>query len=137
LSLTLREERRLRLFDSSVLRRIFGTNKDELKKKWRKLHNVKFNDLYSSPNIFRAIKSRRMRWAGHIARMVKRRRVYRVLVGKSEGKRPLGRRRLRCEIDISMDDHEDGCGSIDGIEMAQEKYRWWVHENALMKFRVS
>jgi hypothetical protein len=69
--------------------------------------------------------------------MVKRRRVYSVLVGKSEGKRPLGRRRLRCEINISMDHHEDGCGSIDWIEMVQEKYRWWVHENALMKCRVS
>jgi len=84
------------------LRRIFGSNRDELTGEWRKLHNEELNDLHSSPNIFRVIKSRRMRWAGHIARMRKRRDVYRVLVGKPGGKRQLGRPRRRWEGNIKM-----------------------------------
>jgi len=76
-SLTLREERRLTVFENKVLRRIFGPKKNEVIGEWRKLHNEELNDLYSSPNIFRVIKSRRMRWAGHVARMGKRRGVYR------------------------------------------------------------
>jgi len=78
-----------------VLRRIFGPRRDEVTGEWRRLHNEELNDLYSSPNIVRVIKSRRMRWARHVARMSEERGVYRVLVGKSEGKRPLGRPRLR------------------------------------------
>jgi len=90
----LREERRLRVFENRVLR-IFEPEGDEVTREWRKLQNEELNDLYSSPNIFRKIKSRRMRWTGHVERMGKRRGVYRVLVGKPEGKRPLGRHRRR------------------------------------------
>jgi hypothetical protein len=89
-SLTLREERRLRVSESTVLRRIFGPRRDQETREWRKLYNEELNDLYSSPNIFRVIKSRRMKWAGHLARMGERIDVYKVLVGKNEGKRPLG-----------------------------------------------
>ena len=83
-SLTLREERRLRVFESRVLRRIFGPKSDEVRGEWRKLHNEEPTDLYSSPNIIRMIKPRRMRWAGHVARIGERRGVYRVLVGNHE-----------------------------------------------------
>jgi len=81
------------VFESKVLRRIFGSKSDEETGEWRKLHNEELSDLYSSPNIIRVIKSRRMRWAVYIARMGERRGAYRVLVGKPEGKRPLGRPR--------------------------------------------
>jgi len=94
-SLTLREERKLRVFENIVLMRIFGPRRDLEKGEWRRLQNEELNDLYSSPNIVRVIKSRRMRWAGHVAHMGEDRGVYRVLVGKSEGKRPLGRPRRR------------------------------------------
>ena len=90
----MREERRLRVSQNRVLRRIFGPKRDEVRRQWRKLHNEELNDLYCSPNIVRVIKSRRMRWVGHVARMGEKRGVYRVLVGKSEGKRPFGRPRL-------------------------------------------
>jgi hypothetical protein len=92
-SLTLREERRLRVFGSRVLRRMFGPKRDKVTGEWRKLPNEELNDLYSSPNIVRAMKSRRMRWVGHVARMRERRGVYTVFVGKPEGKRLLGRQR--------------------------------------------
>ena len=83
------------MFENRVLRRIFGPKRDGVTGEGRKLHNEELNDLYSSPNIVRVIKSRRMRWAGHVASMVERRGVYRVLVGKPQGKRPLGRPRRR------------------------------------------
>jgi len=102
-SLTLREERRLRVFENRVLRRIFGPKRDEVTGVWRKLHNEELNDLYSSPNIVRVIKSIRMRWAEHVARMGERRGVYRVLVGKPERNRPVGRPRQRWEDNIKMD----------------------------------
>jgi hypothetical protein len=79
-SVTLREEQRLRVFENRVLRRIFGPKRDEVRREWRRLHNEELNDLYSSPNIIRVIKSRRMRWAGHVARIVEKRGAYRVLV---------------------------------------------------------
>jgi len=93
-SLTLREERRLRVFENRVLRRIFGPRRDEVTGEWRRLL---IEELFFSPSIFRVIKSRRMGWAGHVARMGERRSLYRVLVGKPEGKGPLGRPRRRCE----------------------------------------
>ena len=102
-SLTLREERRQRVFENMVLRRIFGPRRDEVPGEWRRLHNEELNDLYSSPNIVRVIKSRRMRWAGHVARMGEEREVCRVLVGKPEVKRPLGRPRRRWVNNIRMD----------------------------------
>jgi hypothetical protein len=101
-SLTLREEHRLRIFENRVLKRIFGPKREE-DGSWRKLQNDELHNLYSSPNIVRVIKSRRMRWAGHVARMGEGRSVYRILVGKPEGKRPLGRPRRRWEDNIKMD----------------------------------
>jgi len=101
-SLSLREESRLRVFENMVLRRVFGPKKDEVTGEWRKLHNEELNDLYSLPNIVRVVKSRRMRWAGHVARICEGEGVYRVLVGKSEGKRPLGRPRRRWEDNIKI-----------------------------------
>ena len=84
-SLTLREKRRLRVFQNRALKRIFGPKRDVVRGEWRKLYNEELNDLYTLPNIVRAIKSRQMRWAGHVARMVEGRGMYRVLVGKPEG----------------------------------------------------
>jgi len=101
--LTLREERKLRVFENMVLRRIFGPWRDEVTGEWRRMHNEELNDFYCSPNIVRVIKWRRMRWAGHVARMGEERGVYRVLVGKAEGKRPLGRPRRRWMDNIRMD----------------------------------
>jgi len=89
----LQEERKLRVFENMVLRRIFGPRRDEVTGEWRRLHDKELNDLYSSPNIVRVMKSRRMRRAEHVARMGEEKGVYRVLVGKPEGKRPLGRPR--------------------------------------------
>jgi len=102
--LTLWEERKLRVFENTVLRRIFRPRRDEVMGEWRRLHNEELNDLYSSPNIVRVIKSRRMRWAGDVVRMGEERGVYRVLVGKPEGRRPMGRptRRL-VDNNIRMD----------------------------------
>jgi hypothetical protein len=94
-SLTLTEEHRLRVFEDRVLRRTFGPKRDEVMGEWRKLHNEELHNLYSSPDIIRQIKSRRMRWAGHVADMGEGRNVYRVLVGKPEGRRPLERPRGR------------------------------------------
>ena len=134
--LTLREERRLGVFENRVLRIIFGPKSDEGTGEWRKLHNAELNDLYSSPNIPRVIKSRRMRWAGHVARMGKGRGVFRVLVGKPQGKRPLGRSRSRWEDNIKMDLQELGCGGMDWIELAQDRGRWRALVNAVKKLRV-
>jgi hypothetical protein len=93
----------LRVFENRVLRRIFGPKRDEVKGEWRKLHNEELHNLCSSPDIIRQIKSRRMRWAGHVARVGEERKVYKVLVEKPEGKRPLGRPRRRWEDGIRMD----------------------------------
>ena len=108
--MTLREERRLREFGKRVLRRVFGSKRDEVTGEWRKLYNEELRDLYSLPNILRVVKSRRMRWAGHVARMGEGRGVHRVLVGKPDGKRPLGRPRRRWEENIKMDLREVGGG---------------------------
>ena len=111
--LTLREERKLSVFENMVLRRIFGPRRDEVTGEWRRLHNEELNDLHSSPNIVREIKSRRKRWVGHVARMGEERGAYRVLVGKQEGKRPLGRPWRRWVDNIRMDLQEVGCGYVD------------------------
>jgi len=102
-TLKLREERRLRVFENRVLRRIFGPKTDEVTREWRILHNEELNDLYSSQYTVRVIQSRRMRRVGHIARMGERRGIHRVLVGKPEGKRALGRHTCRWENNIKMD----------------------------------
>jgi len=135
-SLTLREERRLRVFENRVLRRIFGPKKDEVTGEWRKLHNEEQNNLYSSPNIVLEIKSRRMRWAGHVARMGEGRGVYRVLVGKPEVRRPLGRPRHRWENTIRMDLREVGFGCVDWMKLAQDRDRWRALVSAVMNIRV-
>ena len=135
-SLTAREERKLRVFENMVLRRIFGPRRDEVTGEWRRLHNEEINGLYSSPNIVWVIKSRRMRWAGHVAHMGEERGAYRVLVGKPEGKRPPGRPRRRWVDNIRMDLQEVGCGYVDWIGLAQNRDRWQKLVNAVMNLRV-
>jgi len=135
-SLTLREERKLRVFENMVLRKIFGPRRDEVTGEWRKLHNEELNDLYSSPNIVRVIKSRRMRWVGHVACMGEERGVYRVLVGKPEGRRPLGRPRRRWVYNIRMDLQEVGYGYMDWIGLDQDRDSWRTLVSAVMNLRV-
>jgi len=106
-----------------VLRRIFGPRRDEVTEEWRRLHNEEINDLYCSPNIVRVIKSRIMRWAGHEARMGEESGVYRVLVGKPEGRRPMGRPRRRWVDNIRMDLQVVGFGYMDWIGLAQDRDR--------------
>jgi hypothetical protein len=120
-SLPLREEHRLRVFENRVLRRIFGPKRDEVTGGWRKLHNEEIHNLYSSPSKIRMIKSRRMRWAGHVARMGEKRNVDRLLAGKPEGKRPLGRPRRRWANNIKMDLRETGWYDMDWIDLAQAR----------------
>jgi hypothetical protein len=117
-SLTLREEHRLRVFENRVLRRIFGPKRDEVKGEWRKLHNDQLRDLYSSPSIITIIKLRKMRWAGHVARMREKRNACRLFVGKPEGKRPLGRPRRRWVDNIRMELGEVGWGDVEWIGLA-------------------
>jgi len=135
-SLTLREERKLRVFDNMFLRRIFGPRRDEVTGEWRRLHNEELNNLYSSPNIVPMIKSRRMRWAGHVACMGEETGVHRVLVGKPEGRRPLVRPRRRWVDNIRMDLQEVGCGYMDWIGLAQDRDRWLTLVSAVMNLRV-
>jgi hypothetical protein len=111
------------VFENRVLRRIFGPKRDEVTGKWRKLHNEELHNLYSSPDIIRQVKSKRMRWAGHVARMGEERKVYKVLVGKPEGKRPLERQRRRWEDGIRMDLREIDLGIVDWIRLAQDRSR--------------
>jgi hypothetical protein len=132
----LREERKLRVFEKMVLRRIFGPRTDEVTGEWRRLHNEELNDLYSSPNIVRVIKSRRKRWAGHVARMGEERGVYRVLVGKPERKSPLGRPSRRWVDNIRMDLQEVGCGYVDWTGLAQDGDKWRTLVSAVMNLRV-
>ena len=135
-SLTLREERKLRVFENSVLRRIFRPRRDEVAGEWRRLHDEELNDLYSSPNIVWVIKSRRMRWAGHVAHMGEERGVYRVLMGKPEGRRPLARPRRRWVDNIRMDLQEVGCGYMDWIGLTQDRDKWRKLVSAVMNLRV-
>jgi hypothetical protein len=130
------EERRLRVFEKRVLRRMFGPKRDEVTGEWRKLHNEELNGLFSLHNIVRVTKSRRMRWARHVTRMGEGRGVYRVLVGKHEGKRQLGRHRRRWEDNIRMDFQEVGCGCEDWIGLAQDRDRWRAFVSAVRNLRV-
>jgi hypothetical protein len=127
-SLTFGEEHRLRVFENRVLRKIFGPKREE-DGSWRKLHNDELHDLYSSPNIVRVIKSRRMRWAGHVARMG-------ILVGRPEGKRPLGRPRRRWEDNIMIDLGETGIDGANWIRLAQDRVQWRAFVNTMMNLRV-
>jgi hypothetical protein len=134
-SLTLREEHRMRVFENRVLRRIFGPKRNEVTGEWRKLHNKELHILYSSTNIIRQFKSRRMRWAGHVARMGEERNLYKVLVGKPEGKRPLGRLRHRWKDEIRMDLMEIGWGSVEWIQLAWGRDGWQVLVNTVLNLR--
>jgi hypothetical protein len=124
------------VFENRVLRRIFGPKRNGVTGGWRKLHNEELHNLYSSPSIIRIIKSRRMRWAGHVARMGEKRNVYRLLVGKPEGKRPIGRPRRRWIYNIKMDLLEIGMSVLDWIGLAQDRYSLRPLVNAVMNLRV-
>ena len=127
----------MRVFENRVLRRICGPKTDGVTGEWRNLHNEELNDLYSSPNIVRVIKSTRMTWAGHVARMDEGRDVHKVLVGKTRGKRPLGRPRRRWEDNIKMDLQkvERGCG--DWMKLAQDRDSWRALVSTVMNFQVA
>jgi hypothetical protein len=114
----------MRVLANRVVRKIFGPKRDEVTGEWRKLYKEELNDLYWLLSIFRLIKARRMRWAGHVARMGERRGIYRVLVGKPSGKRPLGRPMHTWKDNIKLDLQEVGCGGVDWSEPAQDRYRW-------------
>jgi hypothetical protein len=124
------------VFENRVLRRIFGPKRDEVTGKWRKLHNEELRDLYSSPSIIRIIKSRRIRWADHVARMGEKRNAYRLLVGKPVRKRPLGRPRRRCVDIIRMDLGKVGWDDMDWIGLAQDRNRWRALVNSVLNLRV-
>jgi hypothetical protein len=134
-SLTVREEHKLRVFESRMLR-IFGPKRDGVTGGWRKLHNEELHNLYSSPSIIRLIKSRKMRWAGYVARMGEKRTVYRLLVRKPEGKRPLGRPRRRWMDNINMDVLDIGLNVVNWIGLTQDRYRWRALVNSVMNLRV-
>jgi hypothetical protein len=131
----LREEHRLRVFENTVLRRIFGPKRDE-DGSWRKLHNDELHSMYSSSNTFRVIKSRRMRWAGHVARMGKGRGVDGVLVGRPEGKRPLERPRRRREYNIKMDLMEIGIDGANWIQLVRDRFQWRAFVSKVINLRV-
>jgi hypothetical protein len=124
------------MFENKVLRRIFGPKRDEVTGEWRKLHNEELYYLYSSPSIIRIMKSRRMRWAGHVARMGEQRNAYRLLVGKPEGKRPLGRPRRRWLDNIRIYLVEVGRGDVDLIGLAQDRDRWRALVNSVLNLRA-
>jgi hypothetical protein len=132
----LREERRLTVFENRVLRRVFGPKREEVTGEWGMLHNEELNDRYFLPNIVRVAKSRRMRWAGYVARMRKEIGAHRVLEGKPEGKRPLGRARRTWEDNIKMNLQEVGVGHGDWIELAQDRDMWRAHVSMVKNFWV-
>jgi hypothetical protein len=119
-----------------VLRRIFGAKRDEVTREWRKIHNEELNDLYTSPSVVRVIKSRRMKWEEHVARMGESKSVYRVLVEKPEGKRPIGRRCHRWEHNIKVVLQDVGCGATDCIDLAQDWDRWRALVNSVINLWV-
>ena len=124
------------MFENRVLRRVFGPKRDEVTVEWTELHNEELSDLCFLPNIVRVVKSRRMRWAGHVVRMGQGRGVYRVLVGKPEGKSPLGRPRCRWEDNIKMDLQEVGGACGDWMELAEDRDRWRALVSTVMNLRV-
>jgi hypothetical protein len=124
------------VFENRVLRRIFGPKTDKVTGFWRKLHNEDLHNLHSSPDIIRMIKSRRMIGAGHVARMGEKRNACRILLGKSEGKRPLGRPRRRWLDNIKMYPREIGWGGVDCIDLAQDRDEWRPLVNTVINFRV-
>jgi hypothetical protein len=134
-SLTVREEHKVRVFENRVLR-IFGPKRDGMREGWRKLYNEDLHNLYSSRSIIRIIKSKRMRWAGHVARMGEKRNVYRLLVEKPEGKRPLGGPRRGWIDNIKMGLLEIGLSVVDWIGLAQDRYRWRALVNSVMNIQV-
>jgi hypothetical protein len=125
------------VFENRLLRRIFGPKSDEVTGEWRKLHNEDLRDLYSLPSIIRIIKSRRIRWVGHVARMGEERNAYRLLGRKPEGKRPLRRPRRRWVDNIRMDLGEMGWGDVDWIGLAQDRNRWRALVNSVLNLRVA
>jgi hypothetical protein len=124
------------VFENRVLRKIFGPKRNEVTGDWRKVHNEELHDLYSSPSIITIIKLRRMRWTGHVARMGEKGNAYRLLVGKPEGKRPLGRPRCRWVDNIRMDIGEVGWGDVDWIGLAQHRNRWRALVNLVLNLQV-
>jgi hypothetical protein len=124
------------VFENRVLRRIFGPKTDEVTGDWRKLHNKELHDFCSLPSIIRIVKSRRMRWTGHVARMGEKRNAYRLLVRKPEGKRPIGRPRRRWVDNIRMDLGEVGWGDVDWIFLAKDRNRWRALANSVLNLRV-
>jgi hypothetical protein len=124
------------VFENRVLRRIFEPKRNEVTGGWRKLHNEELRDLYSSPIIIRMIRSRKMRWAGHAARIEGKRNAYRILVGKPEGRTPLGRTRHRRVDNIRMDLGEIGWGDVDWIGLAQDRNRWRALVNSVLNLWV-
>jgi hypothetical protein len=135
-SLTLREELRLRVFENRVLRGIFRPKRDEVAERRRKPHNEELHYLHSSPSIIRIIKSRRMRWAEHVARMGEKKTAYRLLTRKPVGKRPLGGPRHRWVDNIKMDLVEIGWDCVDWSGLAQDRYKWRVLVNTVINLRV-
>jgi hypothetical protein len=131
----LREEKGLRVFENRVLRRIFGPKREE-DGSWRKFYNDELHSLYSSPNIFRMIKSRRIKGTGYVARMGDGRGIYRVSVGRTEGKKALGRPRRRWEDNIKMDLREIGIDEANWIRLAQERVQWRAFVNTMINFPV-
>jgi hypothetical protein len=134
-SLSLGDERRLRVSENRVLRNIFGPKREE-DGSWRKLHNDELHSLYSSQNIVTVITSRRMRWARHVARMGEGRGIYRVLVGRPEGKRPVRRPRRWWEDNIKMNLRETGIDGANWIELPQDRVQWRAFLNTVIKLRV-
>ena len=135
-SFTLREESKLRVFVNKALRRIFGPKRDEVTGEWRKLHYIELHSLYKSPDIGKVVKSRRLRWAGHVARMEAERAVYKVWSGIPEGRRPLGRPRRRWEDNVRGDLRNLGLNIKDWQVLAQDWQKWRVLTRTVMNSRV-
>ena len=130
----MREEQRL--FEKKVLRKVFGTKRDKITGEWRKLHKAELHALCSLPDINRNLKSRQLRWAGHVACVKLSRNAYKVLVGKPEGKRPLGRARHRWKDNINIDLREVGCDAGDWVNLAHDRVQWRAYVRTLMNLRV-